>query len=476
MLNWKTESLQAYMSKQISGIGLGLFRITFFSILLLEIIELFQFREIFFQGQTVLYSIGLFVWAVALLGVIAGVNLRAASLVNFLLTVLIIGHFKEYEYHIDYVYLGISFLSLWIPMGSRLSLDNYFGRTEVKAVPVVYYQILIFIGLASIYFESCFHKIESDVWIQGLGVWLPTSLPQFSSVNWGWMLENKALVLFLGYLTLFFEGSFVFLMWSKRFRLLLLLVGMGLHVGILVVYAIPYFALAMLSLYWLLVPDSWFKKLGEFSQKKLKKNPVGSKTAKRLQWLLGFILTMQILALSATPQVEKLGERLAVIKAVNWASQQTVSLRVFLLGMAKHEMFVDAHFKLPKTQYEVDAVLDTDGKIQVIPNVLGNYINGRKWVFWLFRLGRFTPEDEFFQKSVSLYLDKWISDNPDLLKRANEIVFRVREREHKIDNIQWEAHFAAKKKEQKWEDSITATKNDSGYLWMAPSNGQISSF
>lgn len=357
-------------------------------------------------------------------------------------------------------------------MGSRLSLDNFLGRTKAQSVPVVYYQILVFVGLASIYFESCFHKIESEVWVRGLGVWLPSSLPQFSEAPLMWLLDSKFLVLFLGYLTLFFEGSFVFLMWHKWSRFFLFIVGVGLHLGIYFVYSIPYFALAMLSMYWLLMPDFFFRKIWKLAQGEVSKYAIEPRTVRRLKGLLSFILAMQVLALAATPQVEKMGETFVPLKAINWVSQQTVSPRVLLLGMAKHEMFIDAHFELPKIEYKVDALIENDEGQEILFDVLGNYINGRKWVFWLFRLGAHDTGSNFFQSSVSLYMDKWIIDNADYLKNSRNIAFKIREREHKIERFQWEPQFAMTKKDQKWRDAIVAQKNDDGYLWEMPSSSE----
>lgn len=95
MKNLRKQSLHEYMSKQVSGLGLGLFRITFFGILFFEVVELFSFRNIFFQEQSFTYALGLLAWGAALLGMVVGLNTRVASWVNFILTVIIVGHFKD---------------------------------------------------------------------------------------------------------------------------------------------------------------------------------------------------------------------------------------------------------------------------------------------------------------------------------------------------------------------------------------------
>ena len=73
--------------------------------------------------------------------------------------------------------------------------------------------------------------------------------------------NQQVLMLTLGYATVVFEGLFAFLMWSRRWRWPLLIVGLGLHVGIIVMFPIPWFGLAVVALYSLMVPDGVWEQL-----------------------------------------------------------------------------------------------------------------------------------------------------------------------------------------------------------------------
>jgi predicted DCC family thiol-disulfide oxidoreductase YuxK len=93
-------------------------------------------------------------------------------------------------------------------------------------------------------------------------------------VTWNdtsFLLNQKWLMLFLGYLVLVFETVFIFLFWFKRFRVPFFILGIFFHVGILIAYPIPWFALTVIAVYLLLVPVNYWR----FLVSKIKfKNPI----------------------------------------------------------------------------------------------------------------------------------------------------------------------------------------------------------
>jgi hypothetical protein len=142
---------------------------------------------------------------------------------------------NSFEYHVFYAYLGINFLLRFMPINQVMSIDRLmkkkeFTRTKTthnlsNIVNQIYYFLPLYIGIALVYFDSVFFKLSAKSWINGLGVWFPASLPM--------MVHNNISTFFLGYLILIFEASFIFLFFRKNLRLLLLVIGMGLYVGIL---------------------------------------------------------------------------------------------------------------------------------------------------------------------------------------------------------------------------------------------------
>ncbi|WP_417731003.1 DCC1-like thiol-disulfide oxidoreductase family protein [Rosistilla oblonga] len=75
------------------------------------------------------------------------------------------------------------------------------------------------------------------------------------------ILNHKWLAIGAGYAAFCFETVFIFLFWFKPAWLPLTLVGIGLHVGILVEFPIPLFALGVICLYLLLIPPELLGRL-----------------------------------------------------------------------------------------------------------------------------------------------------------------------------------------------------------------------
>lgn len=101
---------------------------------------------------------------------------------------------------------------------------------------------------------------------------MPASLPQVTLIAPHWLLNQKYLVLFLGYLTFVFEVVFPIFFWVKRLRILFAIIGVGLHIGIFLIFPIPYFGLGVTALYVLLLPNKYWEWVGQklkFKQPKL---------------------------------------------------------------------------------------------------------------------------------------------------------------------------------------------------------------
>ncbi len=269
--------LEQLYSKKIDGKGLALFRIFFSLVFLAETCQLFYFRHLVFDpipylepSEFLLWPLFV-IWFGVILMVILGLFTRVAAIINYLLTVIFLGAITSFEYHMFYAYLTVNFLFIFLPVARNFSLDRL--RLKLKysntrfhyhpptTVPASAYFITVFLGLALVYFDSVFWKSGSYLWTHGLGMWLPASMPQAAFFNISPLLNFKYLMLFLGYLTIAFETLFLFTFWRKKWRLPILIIGIGLHIGILICFPIPFFALGVICVYLLLVPVSWWQKL-----------------------------------------------------------------------------------------------------------------------------------------------------------------------------------------------------------------------
>ncbi|MDH2206328.1 DCC1-like thiol-disulfide oxidoreductase family protein [Empedobacter sp. GD03644] len=261
--------------KKVSATGLAIFRITYTLVLLAEILQFYYFRHLIFdripfiEQSEINFSIPIIIWGISVLFVLIGLFTRTATIINYLLSLILIGSITTYEYHMFYAYMGINFLLIFLPISRNISIDRLllkykysttrFNYNPPTKVTVLAYYMPVLIGVAFVYFDSIFFKLSSEFWMKGLGMWLPTSIPPIILNDLQFLLNQEYLMYFLGYLTIAFEAIFLFTFFRKRWRVPLLIIGIGLHVGILICYPIPWFALGMCSIYILLIPISFWR-------------------------------------------------------------------------------------------------------------------------------------------------------------------------------------------------------------------------
>jgi len=269
------QKLQRIYAKEVDGLGLAVFRIAFCAVLLAEVAHLFYFRHLIFdvipfvEGSEIGFTTPLLLWMATLLLLILGLYTRPAALVNYGFALIFFSSLKTYTYMMMPVYIGMSLLFLFLPIGRRLSLDRLrlklrYSNTRFRYVPPrtvsqLAYHAPVVVGVAFVYLDSTLYKLTSPMWLAGLGMWKTLSLPYETQLNGSFILNNEFLVKFLGYLTLAFEFLFLFLFPFRKYRLALMTVGLGLHLGILLLFTLPLFALGFGSLYLLMVPIGWWR-------------------------------------------------------------------------------------------------------------------------------------------------------------------------------------------------------------------------
>ena len=269
---------------KIDAVGLSVFRMCYALVLFFEVKQLYTFRHIIYDKDPFKYigevdvSFIFYFWFVVLLFLFLGLFTRYTTLLNYIFGVLVFSSAVKFEYHVFYAYVGINFLLLFIPIARVLSLDSLFQKIKYtligkpfnidRKVLKINYIIPVFVAIGLVYFDSIFHKFSSKMWTDGLGVWLPSSLPMVTWNDTSFLLNQKWLMLFLGYLVLVFETCFLFLFWFKRFRIPFLGLGLFFHIGILIAYPIPWFALTAVVAYLLMVPVSFWLAIGKKIQLK----------------------------------------------------------------------------------------------------------------------------------------------------------------------------------------------------------------
>lgn len=267
--------------KKINASGLAVFRVLFTLVMLCEVIQLFYFRHLVYDKTPYIelseidFSIPLLLWMGVLGLIILGLFTRVATIINYIFCLVFIATINSYEYHMFYVYIGVSFLFMFTSISKVGSLDALLLKLKHSNTRITYnpprttsvlnYYAFVLTGIAFVYFDSIFYKSASYNWLNGLGMWLPASLPQITQLDIvSFVLNNKYLALFLGYLTFLFEGVFIFTFFRKKWRLPLAIIGIGLHLGILIEFPLPWFGLGVSALYVLMLPVGYWSKLQKY--------------------------------------------------------------------------------------------------------------------------------------------------------------------------------------------------------------------
>jgi predicted DCC family thiol-disulfide oxidoreductase YuxK/uncharacterized membrane protein YphA (DoxX/SURF4 family) len=274
------------VAKRAPATGLGVFRIGFGLVVFQEVVFLYWFRRLIFDPvpyvdmASPLVDHLLLGWAMVAVFLVLGYRTRFAAVVNYLLWIVFLvftSMWQDFDGGFDQLMIGSSFLLMFLPTERALSLDKLrktlkYSTITHRYVPpadvsVLCYYIPVLFSLGLLYFDSAIHKLSAEFWRNGMGAWLPATMPYYmSGIDFTWFLNNKPLQAIIGYTLLIFQFVFVFLCCFRPFRVPLLLIGLAFHSGIILFLNIYPFGFGMLVHYALMVPFAWWRCLGKALQ------------------------------------------------------------------------------------------------------------------------------------------------------------------------------------------------------------------
>ena len=270
------------LEKQVSATGLGVFRILAGLVILQEVFYLMYFRHLIFDRvpytdmASPVVDLFLAAWALIAAGIVLGWHTRLAAAANYVMWLVFVGFtpmWLDFDGGFDQMMTGVSFLLLFLPSHRALSLDNLRDKLQLSApgkryqpatqVSVLCYYLPLATVMGFLYLDAGIHKLSAEFWRNGMGSWLPPTMPYYMSpIDMSWLLNNRLAEQVIGYSLIVFQFLFLPLFWFRRFRVPLLLMGVAFHVGIILSLNIYQFGFGMLAPYALLVPFSWWRTLG----------------------------------------------------------------------------------------------------------------------------------------------------------------------------------------------------------------------
>ncbi|MBL7873718.1 MAG: hypothetical protein JNM78_19015 [Cyclobacteriaceae bacterium] len=188
------------------------------------------------------------------------------------LIVLLVGIIFRHTYYNSFIILWFSIclsrLTLQIINGSDLVLNLLLLCSIFMEVPPAYRKfsnlhvfetiagaarILCQIQVVFIYFQSGYNKLLSEAWRSGDAIYSITHLTFFQNPNLPWEL-NETECLLLAWGVILFEIGFALLIWVKRLRLTLLVLGCIFHISIILFLGLLDFGLIMIIGYCVFLP------------------------------------------------------------------------------------------------------------------------------------------------------------------------------------------------------------------------------
>lgn len=468
--------------KKISASGLAVFRITFFLNLFFEVIHIFNYRQLYFDEIPFLITSSfdmtfpLLFWGIVLLFIVFGCFTRIMAIINYLFCFFVLSSFTDFEYHMHYVYVGISFLTIFLPVSRVLSIDALYVAKN-KFVSVLYYYLPVLVGIGFVYFDSVFHKFTSNIWMNGLGVWYPASLPYITILGDQWLLNQKWMMLFLGYFTLFFEAIFIFVFWNKKIRLPFVIIGVCLHLGILLEFPIPYFALGVIAIYTLMIPVGFWDKIIKKNRKYILVNIKNKELYKKtndtqfpkiiMKTLLGICIFFQINITLQSPlvssSVNSIVNKLHIHKYYKKISNKLTIFSRKTLGITMHPVFMDNHFvgynHILKVTYIDDNLKETILPIINDDGMPGDYLTGGIWINWSYRTNNPNVNIEILKHGVISYTSFWAHSNDVTL---NDAKFKISVKKIKSLNSSWKSDYLIEQLNVSWEEAGYLVWGNSG--------------
>ena len=150
------------------------------------------------------------------------------------------------------------FFLMFAPAGAAFSLDRLIairrGKQDAQIKPrAPWAQRIIQIQLTVLYLTSFFWKLKGHTWLNGTALYYVIhlhSIARFPLPRW---IQSTAMLRAGSWFTLALEFSLGTLIWSRRFRYPLLLVGLLFHLSIEYSFNLPLFEFDVLTAYILFV-------------------------------------------------------------------------------------------------------------------------------------------------------------------------------------------------------------------------------
>lgn len=188
----------------------------------------------------------------ALVSLGLGLFTRTSAILCFALNLMFINRNPAIQYGADFVSSFCLFYLCFANSGQALSLDRFLGRDRkgplIANLDSMAFRLLQ-IQLCVIYFYSGISKLKGTRWWNGSAIFDVFTMEGLVRWDMTFLAYLPDLLVAACYLTLLWEMYFPILIWTRPFRLLLIVFGALMHMAFGIFLNIPFFAAIMVSIY-----------------------------------------------------------------------------------------------------------------------------------------------------------------------------------------------------------------------------------
>ena len=173
-----------------------------------------------------------------------GAATRVTSILAFLITISYSQRVPVANFGFDQI-LGMMCLYLALsPCGAAISVDRLIRKwwhdrkgVALVDVPARFASArmasrLIQLHLCAIYFWAGFSKLKGPTWWTGEAMWNVIANQEYQTIDLTWMAWTPWLPYLIAHITIVWEAFFIVLVWNRRLRPFVLVMGTAMHFGI----------------------------------------------------------------------------------------------------------------------------------------------------------------------------------------------------------------------------------------------------
>lgn len=285
-----------YWFGQVDSLPLSLFRIVFAAILLKDalyhmplaqwfysddgIVTIEMARDLtYLRHMSLMYALPetwmalafFILWALVLVALLLGWRTRLMAILNFIIIVSVHLRNPMLLNGGDTIMRALSFWMIFLPLGHYFSLDarrrNRDDSLERRLHPRTAFALplrMMQIQIAIVYLFTALLK-NHPTWLNGDALFYTLQLESLTFPYAQWLLANLpyAMLQVLTWATLLIEGGFMVMVFSPLFqpylRIIALISGVLLHVGIAVTMTVPNFSMVMIASYIVFLQPEWIR-------------------------------------------------------------------------------------------------------------------------------------------------------------------------------------------------------------------------